>query len=85
MMDIIVGYSLFSFFVAVLIVLSAILWLLKGLAIAIYWGEDHTSDADWRPLAIGIFVVCAVAQWFLLSHANIILPNMWHSLPPISG
>lgn len=79
------GYVLFALYAICMIAGSGILWLLMGLSIAMYVTEDHTVDADWRPVAVVLFVVGAILQWYLLSAANAILPVMWHSLPPISG
>lgn len=78
------GYSLFFFYVIMVVAFSAMCWLAMGLGVGIFVFEDHKSDADWRPVAVVVFLVGLVLQWALLKTANVMVPNMWHSLPSIS-
>lgn len=83
MIDLYIGYGLFILYTFCVVMTSVILWLALGLAVGMYFGEDHTVDADWRPVAIAIFVVAGIAQWYLLKTADHVVRIMWHSLPPL--
>lgn len=83
MIDLYVGYGLLILYSFYVLFMSIILWGMLGLGIMIYRNEDHTVDADWRPVAAALCIVSAVAQWFLLKSANAIITNMWHTLPPL--
>lgn len=83
MMTLYFGYGLLIFYTFLVVVMSIVLWGMLGLGVMIYRNEDHKSDADWRPVAVGLCIVSLIAQWVLLSSANTIIRTMWHSLPSL--
>lgn len=83
MIDLFVGYGLLILYTFFVLLASIALFLMIILGISIYVHEDHTVDADWRPVAVFLVVVGCVSQWFLLTRADTIIKMMWHSLPPL--
>lgn len=76
-----IGYGLLVMYTIGCIVFSAICWLMMGIGIAIYRGEDHTVDADWRGPAVALVVIGALLQWLTLKAADTVITGLWHSLP----
>lgn len=77
----ILGYGLLILYTFVSIMFSMICWLMMGLGIAIYRGEDHTVDADWRGPAVVLVIIGALLQWLTLKAADTVITGLWRSLP----
>lgn len=75
------GYGLLIVYALMSIMFSAICWLMMGLGIAIYRGEDHTADADWRGPAVALVIIGALLQWLTLKAADTFITGLWLSLP----
>jgi len=77
------GYGLFILYCFLILAVSAMCWLGIGLSVLAFFNEDHNVDADWRPIAVTLCVVGLLGQWAILKTADIIIPLMWYSLPPL--
>ena len=83
MTELYVGYGLFILYTFVVVICSAILWIVMYLSgIGVVYSEQKTGIAGGRKWAVLIFVVASIAQWILLCWCNHVIRVMWHSLPP---
>lgn len=82
MMDLYIGYGLFILYVFIVVIVSGILWYVKFLCgLAVIGGDTKTGVGGGRKYGAIVFIVAAIAQWFLLSWCDTVIRVMWHSLP----